>query len=693
MRTMIWKEWRENLKWAVLAMLALGLAEYYALFQEKLSNSYGLWNTPRETLTKGAFLMMTTFGNAAAGLILALLQFAPEQRRDQWAALLHRPVSRSVVFSGKIVAGIVLYLLATGVPFLASVWCVATPGHFAVPFVAGMARPGMADMAAGLIYYFVGILLALDRGRWFALRIAAFLAAVYVSLTVVAVGYVPFPFAVATCLFAAALAAAAAWGAMLSNGSFEARPWLGRASLLLVVFYGACGLGTIVWRIQGMGRGYYSGSEFAVSQEGQLLLLHREKDYSLHVTDVENHPVTDPRYVGDQIDRNVERLNYVSSYIGDAHGIDDSEGEGNYRNVWAYLNEIFDSESERWFYVRKEKVVKGYALYGARPLGELGRDGFQAAPARAVPFPSSLSRWTGNNLKAMGDGKNLYLLDAERRGLVPVPLDGPFFGMESYEKPDENRFTVLAVLLRQGIALFGPDAKPLGLLPYNPERDIDRWGSLLMARKQDGSRYYVMYQPSGWLDYRARSGMPFYLDEMDAQGRILHTVTIPPEKPGKEIRKVSDYVSAAVTAPLPYLGGIAWTEVRALAGDRSAKATLKWMFGMGRGAIWFTATCFAISSVILAGLAYLWALRSAFPRSAAWRWALFVLAFNLGGLVAFRLAADWPVRLKCPACGKPRRVDDPDCPHCGAAWPVPERDGTEIFDGNAGGRPEEALRR
>ena len=32
MKMMIWKELRENLKWALLAMIGLGLAEFYGLF-------------------------------------------------------------------------------------------------------------------------------------------------------------------------------------------------------------------------------------------------------------------------------------------------------------------------------------------------------------------------------------------------------------------------------------------------------------------------------------------------------------------------------------------------------------------------------------------------------------------------------------------------------------------------------------
>ena len=48
------------------------------------------------------------------------MQILPELRRDQWAALLHRPVPRGTIFFGKVIAGLLLYLLATAIPFLLS---------------------------------------------------------------------------------------------------------------------------------------------------------------------------------------------------------------------------------------------------------------------------------------------------------------------------------------------------------------------------------------------------------------------------------------------------------------------------------------------------------------------------------------------------------------------------------------------
>lgn len=79
MKMMIWKELRENFKWAVLALIGLALAEIYGLYYTDQNNP----NNQGITLLNPTFLMATSLGNAVAGLLLGLVQILPEQRRDQ----------------------------------------------------------------------------------------------------------------------------------------------------------------------------------------------------------------------------------------------------------------------------------------------------------------------------------------------------------------------------------------------------------------------------------------------------------------------------------------------------------------------------------------------------------------------------------------------------------------------------------
>jgi hypothetical protein len=212
MITLVWKELRENLKWALIALVVLGIAETYAMYprdsNEELSGSL----TVGLTLCKTSFLVVTTFGCAAVGFLLGLIQILPELRRDRWASLLHRPVPRGVLFRGKAVTGLLLYGIATVPPFLHAVWLAATPGNFNAPFVPEMVFPGTVDTCMGAAYYFAGLATGLIRG-WFVLRAIPLLAAIHTSFFVLVADF--FSVSVEAAVLAALMLFTAGWALML----------------------------------------------------------------------------------------------------------------------------------------------------------------------------------------------------------------------------------------------------------------------------------------------------------------------------------------------------------------------------------------------------------------------------------------------------------------------------------------------
>jgi hypothetical protein len=56
--------------------------------------------------------------------------------------------------------------------------------------------------------------------------------------------------------------------------------------------------------------------------------------------------------------------------------------------------------------------------------------------------------------------------------------------------------------------------------------------------------------------------------------------------------------------------------------------------------------------------------------------------FGLTGFLLMITLLQWPARIACPKCRRPRVVTRERCEHCDAAHALPAPDGTEIFEQN-----------
>ena len=109
LKALFWKECRENVRWAVLAGLALSLGLTYTWYRLYQQDSW-----PRFSAIWDNENLVLTITMPLIGLALGLLQILPELRRDQWAFLVHRPVSHTTLFWGKVLPGIPLLGLSLG---------------------------------------------------------------------------------------------------------------------------------------------------------------------------------------------------------------------------------------------------------------------------------------------------------------------------------------------------------------------------------------------------------------------------------------------------------------------------------------------------------------------------------------------------------------------------------------------------
>src|SRR5260370_6635458 len=207
MNSLMWKECRENVMVAALAMLLVGGFMFINLQLH-----------PPNSIMQPGFYVGTIAGGALFGAILGFLQVIFEARGDKRALLLHRPLSHSQVFLAKTIAGLGLYLFALGIPFACAVAWVAAPGHIAAPFRWQMVLPGVADILTGVVYYFAGMLTAQREARWYGSRGLGLVAAILCSLCVYLLP--EFRHALLAILIVGTFLTLAAWGRFIAGGAY-----------------------------------------------------------------------------------------------------------------------------------------------------------------------------------------------------------------------------------------------------------------------------------------------------------------------------------------------------------------------------------------------------------------------------------------------------------------------------------------
>src|SRR5229473_7509314 len=170
MKALILKELRENLKWVPLPGLVI-----WALFLIEKPDSAMPWPTD-------AFFFC--LAGVIFGAALGFVQVFFEAQGDKRSILLHRPLSPTRIFLAKVLAGVGIYLLALGLPFICLERWYATPGNMAAPFHWQMSLPWLADILSGLVYYFAGVIVAQREARWYGSRGLALAAAFFCSYLV-----------------------------------------------------------------------------------------------------------------------------------------------------------------------------------------------------------------------------------------------------------------------------------------------------------------------------------------------------------------------------------------------------------------------------------------------------------------------------------------------------------------------------
>jgi hypothetical protein len=697
MRSLIWKECRENLKLVALpAFLIFGLM--------------ALWGTP--PLMDELFLFFVTLFAGLFGAVLGFLQIFLESSGDKRALLLHRPLSRSQIFLGKALAGVGLYLLALGFPCACAVGLAATPGHVDEPFGWPMLLPLLADVLAGLVYYFAGMLTAQREARWYGSRCLGLAAGLFCSMVVWTLP--EFWHALLAIGSVGGLVALAAWGSFLTGGAYAPQPRLAKIALAVTLLTGLSACSFLGKSLLGLWFIGNTRSSYHLDRQGRVLVV--EWGEWLSVSDLEGQ--RPPELKGLRND------DYALKEITAAS----AEG-GRFPNVRSYRNRSrfvvkYGNKSrpgnETWWYVPAQGRLLGYDRQSKRLIGSFGPEGF--VPPDEQPrerFPGELAyhslgfrAWAADYLVFPG---GVYTVDF-RKGKVHklfVPAAGETVVWASRWEDTLHPLALVFVGTDKAVHVLDEAGSQLVAAPLASE--LAGYREHRVGRLEDPQRYWIWYVPLWYQEAGAVESLPSYLVVYDSAGREISRQAVPP-RPGilrVFIQPLASLVMPSVIVPSSAqawlgLSGLVTppAEVTLLVGTHQALVAevrgnngtelplLLWLLATTQafipgvqgnprahgGLVVGFASLMLLSALLSALVCLLLARRYAFSRAHCLGWTLCGLLWGPTGLLLMLALQEWPARIACPGCRQPRLVTNDRCEHCGAAHAAPAPDGTEIFE-------------
>src|SRR6266851_8047129 len=349
MKSLIWKEWQENLRWVPLPGLVILLV---FLIDRPIR--------PMPDVTQAFFYALTA---VVFGTALGFVQIFFEAHGDKRSLLMHRPLSPSRIFLAKAIAGVVLYVVALGIPFLCLERWLATPGRMPAPYHWPMSRPWLADILSGLVYYFAGMLVAQREVRWYGSRGLALAAAFFCSYLV---WILPeFWQALVAIVVIGSLVGVAAWGSFLTGGAYSPLPRSAKAALAMTLLFGL-----VILSMKGkqmIGELFDPEMHFQVNIDSQghvIFTVDKEGSGRTGYTDING---ADAGY-----------LKYERNWMSSATFLEWPVHWGYRHNGRFYVECRNDSSpgTERWLYDHSQGRVVGSDAFYHHKLGSFGAERF-----------------------------------------------------------------------------------------------------------------------------------------------------------------------------------------------------------------------------------------------------------------------------------------------------------------------------
>ena len=684
MKALIQKELRENLKLAVLGLgiltliLALNAQKYSTILKNLggISESQQVY-LPWQPLVSSDILI--GFFCAIFGAVLGWFQIHNESHRDLWAFLIHRPITRTEIFLGKVIAGLMLYVLATGLPLIGFIAWALVPGHVAAPFQWAMLRPVAILVLSGILYYFAGMLTGLRQARWYASRALGLGVALFVSLMFQSEPHLWQ--ALFFILIGGIILATAVWGGFHSHGYYRGQPAPGRLALTgaLMPGWGFVLALTAILLVELLLRNsnFNPRSEYQMTKDGTIYKVTRGNGDQSDIMDLAGKPLMDSK-TGRRIrtaDFNRQlciRVQINPDFSNRAPHGRWLDRDCNRFTFWRATPDTL------WYYWGRYGRLVGYDIATRRFIGSLGPNGFaQNISGNGDRFDNDRNNYAVASRRIINTAHAVYELDLEHRAtkaIYSITNDSEAATLSNITNtPHEsiggigevslngNDWDYTIVVTRSYVRLLSPDGKAVWQFAYKSNHTD--YGQITVSFLDSRNQFALWLVPSGHTQEKTGWKLPMQVTWLDREQGALRSTDLPVlshnrREFAREQKLISLSLPPALLVMLPLfdevprLEDIPWVLVRYSLAAALVCLPVGWWVGR----------------------------RYSLTLPSRVGWAAFHLVFGIPGLLTFLSVQEWPAREACPNCKKLRVVDREKCEHCGADFAPPEKNGTEVFE-------------
>ena len=657
MKTLVFKEIRENVKVAVLGLIIYTLV-LLVLYRDYVASPTNM----SQPLADSSLVFGTAWFCGIFGAVLGWLQVHNERRPDLWAFLIHRPMTRSGIFLAKVMAGLGLYALVVGLPLLGFIVWARLPGHVAAPFEPAMLWPVTVYVLGGVLYYFAGMLSDLRQVRWYGSRVLGLGTAIVVSplLTMSPELWQ----SLVLILLGAAVLATAVWGGFQRDGHYHGQPVLGKAALTVALMPG-CLIVAVISTL--LFRNFLPRDEvlrrlsnYCVTTNGVIFKVSDGGVGQQKVVDLEGKLLTDEK-TGKPIDPPDFNRRLATPTILDVETGDDRSHQNWMLNDFLLARGWRNDPDTLWYYWRRYGRLVGYDVTSRRCIGSLGPKGFAADLVGAGDRFDETDGPAGT--RTLRTATAVFQVDTAQRvakSLFTTTEDNPILATAEVAKEDYGwQYTIVAT--KRFVYLLTAEGKPVWKAPYEPADP--KSARLLLYCLEPPGQFALWVSPGGRAAERARErhlGRVMWVSRDQGVLKSTDLPALPAPHRGLmlEEKLVSLVMPPALLAALPVLHVGLWAN-----GVPREVLVLSWASSI--------LVCLPV------GLWLGWRYRFSFAAQSGW--AVFLLLFGVPGLLVFLSVQEWPAREVCPNCKKLRVVDRAQCEHCEADFAPPEKTGTEVF--------------